>query len=128
MLLGASRCNERPCKSFIINESAIRCNAVQTGNWSGAAAALIDGPAVVTDAFLNGQSTLPLGLTISGYPAVINLPLNGILVPTTPYTASISGLPIIGSITLPVGGTPLSGIVPGLLSFLPEELAAAIAR
>ena len=103
-------------------------NAVQTGNWSGAAAALIDGPAVVTDAFLNGQSTLPLGLTISGYPAVINLPLNGILVPTTPYTASISGLPIIGSITLPVGGTPLSGIVPGLLSFLPEELAAAIAR
>ncbi len=102
-------------------------DALQAGNWSGAATTLIDAPAVVTDAFLNGQSTLPISFNVSGYPATINLPLNGLLVPPTPYTASIdSGVPVIGTITVPVGGTPISGLATGLLIYAPEQLALAI--
>lgn len=99
-------------------------DAVQTGNWSGAATTLIDAPAIVADAFLNGHSTLPVTFDISGYPLTVNVPLNGLLVPPTPYTASItvSGVPI----TVPVGGTPISGLATGLLVYAPEQLALAI--
>lgn len=99
--------------------------AVQTGNWAGAATALVDAPAVVTDAFLNGQSTLPIAFEVSGNPAVLNLPLNGILVPPTPYTATVT-VPLVGPITTAVGGTPLSGLATGLLIYAPEQLALAI--
>ncbi|MGO9927040.1 MAG: PE family protein, partial [Mycobacterium sp.] len=79
---------------------------LQTGNLPGAIGTLIDSPAVVTDAFLNGQSTLPINFDISGNPTTINLPLNGILVPQTGYTASITlTSPPIGTITVGVGGT-----------------------
>ncbi|WP_407686508.1 PE family protein [Mycobacterium sp. HUMS_1102779] len=102
-------------------------DAVRAGNWSGAATALIDAPAVVTDAFLNGQSTLPIAFDVSGYPASINLPLDGILVPPTPYTASVAtGIPLIGTVTTTVGGTPISGLATGLLVYGPEQLALAI--
>lgn len=101
-------------------------DAVRTGDWAGAAAAIIDAPAVVADGFLNGQTTLPIGFDISGYPTVINLPLGGILVPNTGYTASLSGLPIVGSLTVPVAGTPLSGLVPGLYNAA-QLLASQIA-
>lgn len=102
-------------------------DAVRTGNWSGAATALIDAPAVVTDAFLNGQSTLPIAFEVSGFPATINLPLDGILVPPTPYTASVAtGIPLIGTVTTTVGGTPISGLATGLLIYGPEQLALAI--
>ncbi|SPM27246.1 PE family protein [Mycobacterium terramassiliense] len=101
---------------------------VQTGNFSGAIGTLIDGPAAVTDAFLNGQSTVPIDFDVNGMPAVVNLPLNGILVPPAAYTASLNtGIPVIGTITVPVGGTPLSGLATGLLIFAPEQLAAVIA-
>ncbi|MDP7723171.1 PE family protein [Mycobacterium sp. TY814] len=89
-------------------------DAVGTGDWAGAAGAIIDAPAVIADGFLNGTTTLPIGFDISGYPTVINLPLSGILVPNTGYTASLSGLPIVGTLTVPVAGTPLSGLVTGL--------------
>lgn len=101
-------------------------DAVRTGDWAGAAAAVIDAPAVIADGFLNGQTTLPIGFDISGYPTVINLPLGGILVPNTGYTASLSGLPIVGSLTVPVAGTPLSGLVAGLYN-ASQQLAAQIA-
>jgi hypothetical protein len=53
--------------------------------------------------------------------------LNGILVPPTGYTASVNtGVPAIGTITVPVGGTPISGLATGLLVFAPEQLALAI--
>jgi len=35
----------------------------------------------------------------------VNFPLNGILVPQTVYTASIAGVPVVGTITVPVGAT-----------------------
>jgi hypothetical protein len=101
---------------------------LQTGDVAGAIESLVDGPAVVTNAFLNGQSTLPVGFDISGLPAAVNLPLDGLLVPQTPYTASVNtGLPLIGTITVPVGGTPLSGLLSGLLVYAPQQLALAIA-
>ncbi|MGF2946170.1 hypothetical protein ACQV26_13680, partial [Mycobacterium sp. Lab-001] len=63
---------------------------------------------------------------VSGYPATVNVPLNGLLVPVTPYTATISGLPLGASITSTVGGTPLSGLATGLLVYAPAQLAQAI--
>ncbi|MCW2661792.1 MAG: hypothetical protein JWP83_2944 [Mycobacterium sp.] len=99
---------------------------LQTGDFGGAIGTLIDGPAVVSDAFLNGQSTLPIGFDLSGFPVTVNLPLNGILVPQTVYTASITGVPVVGTITVPVGGTPISGLATGLLIYAPEQLALAI--
>jgi PE family len=102
---------------------------LQTGNLTGALGTLVDGPAVVTDAFLNGQSALPLIFDLSGARATVNIPLNGILVPQTTYTASVTdSFPGIGPVTLtvPVGGTPLSGLATGLLVYAPEQLALAI--
>ena len=99
---------------------------VQTGNPIGAIGTLINAPAVITDAFLNGRSTLPLTFDIDGLPATLNVPLDGILVPQTELTASVdTGFPF-GTITVPIGGTPISGLATGLLVFAPEQLALAI--
>lgn len=100
-------------------------NAAQTGDFLGAAAAVLNSPAVVADGFLNGQVTVPLNLTALGFPTTLDLPLSGILANPTAYSAvadSGFGFPINGVVT----GTPLGGIVPGLLSFLPREIAAAL--
>ncbi|OBG41089.1 hypothetical protein A5672_12950 [Mycobacterium alsense] len=108
--------------SAIASSAATFVGQVQTGNLGGALGTLVDAPAVVTDAFLNGQSTLPIGFDISGMPTVVNFPMNGLLVPQTAYTATVAGVPFVGAITVPVGGTPISG----LLSYLPRQLALAI--
>ncbi|ORW26850.1 hypothetical protein AWB91_05185 [Mycobacterium paraense] len=105
-------------------------SALQAGNASAAAATLLDAPAVVADAFLNGTTvvTLPpamvslLGLTL---PSTTYLPLGGLLTPlATPQV-----LVDLFGMTLPLelsGGTPIGGLIPGLLSF-PAQLAADIA-
>ena len=102
--------------------------ALESGNFAGAASALVDAPAVITDGFLNGQMTLPIHVDAGGYPVTINLPLDGLLVPVTPYTASVTVM--IGTIpfttTATVGGTPLSGLVPALITYVPDQLAKAI--
>ncbi|MCV7078551.1 PE domain-containing protein [Mycobacterium szulgai] len=97
-------------------------NAVQTGDTLGAATAFLNAPAVVADGFLNGHTTFPLTIDALGIPTTLNLPLDGILVPPGPYTATI---PLLGADAV-VSGTPLGGIVPALLGFLPEQLAEAI--
>ena len=111
----------------------------QAGNWPGAGSTLIDAPGVITNAFLNGHSTLPvnvvvvadvqvLGLTPT--PVTLNLPMDGLLVPVTPYTATLgfSGATggLIADQTLPVEGAPISGLLTGLLSYAPQQLATAI--
>ncbi|OBF51000.1 hypothetical protein A5787_07695 [Mycobacterium sp. 852002-50816_SCH5313054-b] len=101
--------------------------AVQTGDPMGAAAALIDAPANVVNGFLNGQTFLslpPLTTTVTagGFPlldltATAELPLGGLLTPLSPVT--------LGGGLGAVPGTPIGGIIPGLLSF-GSQLAAAI--
>jgi hypothetical protein len=98
--------------------------AVQTGNASAAAAALLDAPAVVANSFLNGQTLISLPpLTVNIGPDLLvltstaELPLGGLLTPLSPVVDSVLG---------PLPGTQIGGLIPGLLSFGPE-LAAAIA-
>lgn len=104
-------------------------NAVHTGNALGALGVALDAPAVVANGFLNGQMTFPLTIDVVGIPTTLNLPFSGILVPPGTYSAveDLTGLglgPLFLNST--VTGTPLGGIVPGLLDFLPEQLAVAI--
>jgi hypothetical protein len=101
--------------------------AVQTGDLAGAAAAVLDAPAVVANGFLNGQTfislpTLPVTVTVGGIPlltldSVAELPLGGLLTPLSPV--------VLGGGGGPLPGTPIGGFIPGLLSF-GSELAAAI--
>ncbi len=97
--------------------------AVQTGNASAAAAAILDAPAVVANGFLNGQTLISLPpLTVNIGPDILTLtstaelPLGGLLTPLSPVIDSVLG---------PLQGTQIGGFIPGLLSFGPE-LAAAI--
>ena len=108
-------------------------NAVQTGNASAAAAAVLDAPAVVANGFLNGQTTLPLSVTVTlgdaPFPTTLNIPLDGILVAAAPYNALVDASSLFGPgvvLNAPVTGTPISGILPGLLTFLPADAEAAI--
>ena len=107
--------------------------AVQTGDVSAAATAVIDAPANFADGFLNGHTTLPLSLNTDlggiSFPTTLNIPLDGILVPAAPYTAMIDGSALFGpGVTLnsTVTGTPIGGLLGGLLSFLPADLGSVI--
>src|SRR5260370_1286783 len=84
----------------------------------------LNAPSVFANGFLNGQTTLPLAVNVSlggtDFPTVLNVPLDGILVPAAPYTAVVDGsaLGIPGLTFNPTGtGTPISGLLPGLLNF-----------
>lgn len=135
---------------------------LQTGNVTGAIATLIDAPAVVTDGFLNGETALALSIPLPDFStnlgnsvllgtlsftngtADINIPLDGILVPQTPITGSVTGtatgtgLPVSASniaaalinsqvpLNVDVLGTPTSGLLTALLVYAPEQLALAI--
>jgi hypothetical protein len=104
--------------------------AMQAGNASAAVATLLDAPAVVANAYLNGTTVVTLpstSLTILGLiPAVstVNVPLGGILTPLSFPTAETQAL----GLTLPVdivGGTPIGGLIPGLAS-IGSQLAQVI--
>jgi hypothetical protein len=111
-----------------LNSSALAfVSAVQTGNPSAAALALLDAPANVANGFLNGQTlislpTFAVNVTVGGLPlttltSVAELPLGGLLAPLSPV--------VLGGGGGAVPGTPIGGIIPGLLSF-GAQLAAAI--
>lgn len=102
--------------------------AVQTGDGLGALAALIDAPAVAANGFLNGQASVGLPALLGGpgpegILTITAIPLGGILTP--PQTASLF-IPLLGPGSLQLSGTGFGGIVPALLTFLPETLAQAI--
>jgi PE family len=108
-------------------------NAIQAGNPAGAAAAALDAPGAFVNGFLNGQTTLPLSLTVdlggTPFPTTLNLPLDGILVPAAPYSAVIDGSNLFGPgvfINSEVTGTPIGGLLSGLLGFAPADLASVI--
>jgi hypothetical protein len=101
--------------------------AVQTGDALGAAAALIDAPAVIANGFLNGNAVLELPALLGGPGGIETftaIPLGGLL---TPLQFASLRIPALGPGSLTLGGATFGGILPGLLTFLPETLAAAIA-
>ncbi|OBI86748.1 PE family protein [Mycobacterium asiaticum] len=99
-------------------------NALQTGDALGAAAAFLNAPATVLNGLLNGQSSLPLTVSLFGLTTTTNIPLGGLLTPA--QTASLT-LDVFGMTgTIPLFGTQFGGIIPALLTFLPEQLAEAI--
>ncbi|MDP7720695.1 PE family protein [Mycobacterium sp. TY814] len=104
--------------------------AIQSGNPFGAAAAVFGAPAAFADGFLNGQLTLPITIEALGAPTTLNLPLSGLLVPAAPYTALVDASGLLGvpglTFNSTVTGTPIGGLIPGLLDFLPRSLAAAL--
>jgi PE family len=112
----------------ITSSTSAFTGAVQAGNAVGAIDALVDAPAVIANGFLNGHVTEALTLNISGIPLTIDLPFNGILAPASTYTASVNLGPPFPVITVPVTGTPISGIVPALVNWLPEQLAESIGK
>jgi hypothetical protein len=118
--------------------------AALAGNPLGALNALGDMPAYILNGFLNGQVfvdlPLPVAVTlVPGTPpvtitAVAHVPLDGILVPPQPVTATVQSLtvPILGTtvtippITTTLGGTEFSGILPFLVNTMPQQVALAM--
>lgn len=96
--------------------------AVQTGDALGAATSLFNAPAAIVNGFLDGQATLPLTLSVGGLESITLVPLGGLL---TPLQVASLDVPLLGA-TIPLSGTTFGGLLPGLLSFLPEQLALAI--
>lgn len=103
--------------------------AVQTGDVAGAAAAILGAPANIANGFLNGQTVLPLnaGVSFPGGSGVLNsttyLPLGGIL---TPLQGGQLVTDISPGVPFPLNGAMFGGILPGLLTYLPEQFAQAI--
>jgi hypothetical protein len=117
-----------------LNSSAVAfTGAVQAGNASAAAAALLDMPAVVTNGFLNGSTliNLPpasLAALLPGIFSTVQIPLGGILTPLSippGFIFSPDDPGVIVPIMFGPGSTEIGGLIPGLLSFGPE-LAQAI--
>jgi hypothetical protein len=99
-------------------------NAVQSGNVLGAAEAVLDAPAAMANGFLNGQMTMPLSIEALGLPTTLNVPLEGILVPASMYTATVPALG--GDFPVFVTGTPIGGLLSDILTIVPHDLAAAL--
>ncbi|OBK31020.1 hypothetical protein A5634_00835 [Mycobacterium asiaticum] len=99
-------------------------NALQTGDVLGATTALLNAPATILDSFLNGQGTLPLSVSLGDLTTTTNLPVGGLLTPAQFASLTIDIFGTTG--TIPLFGTQFGGIIPGLLTFLPEQLAEAI--
>jgi hypothetical protein len=115
-----------------LNSSGVAlAGAVQAGNASAAAAAILDAPAFMANGFLNGTTMVtlpPTDLTVLGVVPVVStvqIPLGGLLTPLSfPLTeASIAGGPPT-PVTI-VGGTPVGGLIPAMLS-VDSQLAQAI--
>jgi PE family len=111
-----------------LNSSAVAfTGALQTGNVSAAAAAVLDAPAEMTNGFLNGSTPvnlppLTVNLTLFGMNAfsltsTAQLSLGGLLTPLSPI--HVAG----GDSVFP--GTQIGGLIPGLQS-IGTELAQAI--
>ncbi|OBK47034.1 hypothetical protein A5655_08615 [Mycobacterium sp. 1081908.1] len=110
-----------------LNSSSLAfVGAVQAGNASAAAAALLDAPAYVANGFLNGQTLVALPdltthITFLGTPfgdltTSAELPVGGLLTPLSPVILNPGGA---------ISGTQIGGLIPGLMSF-GSQLAAAI--
>ena len=100
--------------------------ALQTGNLVGAVDTVLDSPATLANAALNGETLLslpPVTLDLGGLSVTTSLevPFGGLLAPLSPLTAEVFGIPLQLE-----AGTHIGGIIPALTQFLPEQLADAI--
>lgn len=116
--------------------------ALLAGDGVGAIGALFNSPAVVANAFLNGETivdmTIPVPINVAlpaplppinaTVPIILHLPFDGILVPPHPVTATIDLSGIVPNTQIPVTifGTPFMGLAPLMLNYLPQQLAASI--
>ncbi|SOJ55838.1 PE-PGRS family protein PE_PGRS30 [Mycobacterium simulans] len=116
--------------------------ALQAGDGVGAIGGLLGMPAYVADGFLNGETvvdlTIPVTETVvispfltigANTPVVVHLPFYGILAQPQPISATIH-LPAVVTtipITLSFGETEFGGLVPQLLTYIPLQVASAIA-
>jgi PE family len=114
-------------------------SAMQSGDGFGALVAALTAPAVVADGFLNGHISLALGLPgvtlplVGGLggitvPLTAQLPLGGLLTPLSTTTLVVNN-PLASQqalLSVPLGGTPTGGLVPGLSVYAPQQLAVAI--
>ncbi|WP_239656584.1 PE family protein [Mycobacterium riyadhense] len=115
--------------------------ALQAGDGVGAVGALIGMPAYVADGFLNGETVIDLTIPLTetavippftvgaNTPVVVHMPFYGILAQPQPISATIH-LPAVVTtvpITLSFGETEFGGLVPQLLTYIPLQVASAIA-
>ncbi len=116
--------------------------ALLAGDGVGALTALVDAPAVVANGFLNGETIVDMTIPVPVYyqlnpllppvsftaQIVLHLPFDGILVPPHPLTGTIALTSPISAGPFPVTvfGTPFMGLVPLLVNYAPQQLAAAI--
>src|ERR1700677_4400953 len=114
-----------------LNSSAVAfTTAVQAGNASAAAAALLDMPANVTNGFLNGSTLItlpPVNALVQGVipaTATTEIPLGGLLTPVSLPTlgANVLGLDIVTQVA---GSSQVGGLIPGLQS-IGSQLAQGI--
>lgn len=115
--------------------------ALGAGNFLGVLGTLIDSPAVITNALLNGQVIQDVQIPIALPPPLappfpteilinLHVPIDGILVPPHYATATVStnsqiaipGVPFEATIF----GTPFMGLVPLLVNYMPQQFAQAI--
>lgn len=117
--------------SASLQSGASFVNAIQTGNPMAAATALIDAPATVTDAFLNGSQviTIPGDATamfpgLPAQPATFGLVFNGLLAPPQPilFEGNLLGGAAPQPYTI-TGGQLAGGFVSGLLG-VPQLLVS----
>jgi hypothetical protein len=99
--------------------------ALQAGETMAAATTLVNAPATVANAFLNGEVTIPVRLPVPGQPAMAEIPFGGLLAPLHPLSGSVT-LPG-SSLTATITGPPVGGLVPGLVEYAPQVLATAFA-
>jgi hypothetical protein len=99
--------------------------AIQTGNPLAVINAFVDAPANITNAFLNGETTLPLPLPVTGLSMTADIPFGGLLTPLQPFgtTAALPANPVIQTVT--ITGPPVGGFLPALLLYTPQLLASA---
>jgi len=98
-------------------------NALLAGNPAAAAIVLADAPANVANAFLNGQETLSLALSVPGLSLSADVPFSGLLAPlqlptvtgTLPFSSLLN--------TVTITGPPVGGLIPALVEYAPELIA-----
>jgi hypothetical protein len=110
-----------------INSSSVAfMTALQAGDASGAAAAILDAPAFAMNGFLNGQTVVGLpdltthltfgGMDFGSLTTSAQLPVGGLLTPLGGVVLNPGGA---------VPGTPIGGFIPGIMG-VGQELADAI--